>query len=300
MKKILIIGSLNLDTTIETSEIPSPGETVIGRSVSQNAGGKGANQAYAAGKLGGNVSMLGSVGNDTAGKRLIESLQAVGVDTEGIRCCDDTVTGQAFVTVDGDGQNSIIVIPGANGRTTVEYLKERSEYMEGADIIVTQLEIPFETVSYIRDYAVSRGKALIVDPAPAVEGIPDDFWEGIDYIKPNETELAVLSGKGRAAESDICSDAGELIKKGVKNVLVSLGDKGCMLVDSAGTAVFEAISVDAVDTTAAGDTFTGAFAVALSEGLEPAEAVSFAQKAAAIAVTRKGAQPSIPSRQELE
>ena len=295
-----MVGSLNLDTAVQTPVMPEPGETVTGTSVSQMAGGKGANQAYAAGILGGNVSMLGSVGRDDAGRRLIRGLKAAGVNTDGIQICQDTITGQAFVTVDSAGQNSIVVIPGANNETTAEYLMRHTEYMDEADIIVMQLEIPFDAVCYAKDYAVRRNKTLIIDPAPAMLHIPDSFWKGIDYIKPNETELEILSGGASAADKDICLSAGELIRKGVKNVIVSLGEKGCMLVCDNETRHFEAERADAVDTTAAGDTFTGAFAVALSEGKTVEEAVSFAQKAAAIAVTRRGAQASIPSRSEIK
>ena len=300
MKKILVIGSLNLDTSIKVKAMPKAGETILGMAVSQASGGKGANQAYAAGMLGGDVSMLGSVGNDREGRTVSGNLKKAGVDTSGIRICEKAATGQAFVTVDSSGQNSIIVIPGANNETTAEYLTEHTEYMDEADIIVMQFEIPFDAVNYVKQYAVHKGKILIVDPAPARGSIPESFWKGIDYLKPNETELEILSGRRLAGEQDICDAAGELIRKGVRNVIVSLGDKGCIRVHNDGVNYFEAEKVNAVDTTAAGDSFTGAFAVALSEGKTTEEAVSFAQKAASITVTRKGAQASIPSRDQVK
>lgn len=268
--------------------------------VSQASGGKGANQAYAAGMLGGDVSMLGSVGNDREGRTVSGNLKKAGVDTSGIRICEKAATGHAFVTVDSSGQNSIIVIPGANNETTAEYLTEHTEYMDEADIIVMQFEIPFDAVNYVKQYAVHKGKILIVDPAPARGSIPESFWKGIDYLKPNETELEILSGRRLTGEQDICDAAGELMRKGVRNVIVSLGDKGCIWVHNDGVNYFEAEKVNAVDTTAAGDSFTGAFAVALSEGKTTEEAVSFAQKAASITVTRKGAQASIPSRDQVK
>lgn len=280
--------------------MPETGQTVFGSNVCRAAGGKGANQAYAAARLGGDVSMLGAVGDDSAGKSLIAGLQKAGVDTSGIRICSTKDTGQAFVTVEKAGENAIIVIPGANRETTAEYLMNHREYIDAADIIVMQLEIPFEAVCFAKNRALHGGKLLILDPAPADGRIEDSFWKGIDYIKPNETELEILSGRRLYGEHDICAAAGELVEKGVRNVIVSLGEKGCLLVRHKETIHFDAVKVSAVDTTAAGDAFTGAFAVALSEGKTAEQAISFAQAAAAAAVTKKGAQSSIPSRRELE
>ena len=187
MKKIVVVGSLNMDCVVETPSMPKPGETITGKSVSQVPGGKGANQAYAIGKLGGDVQMIGAVGNDSCGMALKKNLESVGVKTDGLAILDGETTGQAFITVDGQGENSIIIIAGTNGLVTRELIDQNRRLIEESDIVIMQLEIPLEVVEYVKELAVSLGKLVIVDPAPAVEGIPDHFWKGIDYIKPNET-----------------------------------------------------------------------------------------------------------------
>ena len=291
MKKIVVVGSLNMDCVVETPSMPKPGETITGKSVSQVPGGKGANQAYAIGKLGGDVQMIGAVGNDSCGMALKKNLESVGVKTDGLAILDGETTGQAFITVDGQGENSIIIIAGTNGLVTRELIDQNRRLIEESDIVIMQLEIPLEVVEYVKELAVSLGKLVIVDPAPAVEGIPDHFWKGIDFIKPNETELAILTGQERKNREELEEGARQMLAKGVKGVLVSLGGDGCLLVQE---------EEKAVDTTAAGDCFTAGFALALSQGKSCEEAIVFGQKASAIAVTRKGAQTSIPTREEVE
>lgn len=299
MKKVLVVGSLNMDIVIETDHIPVSGETISGKSIELIPGGKGANQAYTIGKLGGNVAMLGAVGEDDKGQKLLENLEKVGVNVAGIKKMNDVPTGQAYIAVDSAGNNVIVIIAGANGEVSESLIRENMELILNSDIIVMQLEIPLEVVRFVKDLAVELGKTVIVDPAPAVKGIPDSFWAGIDYIKPNETEIGILTGMEVKNQEDAVCAAKTLIAKGVKNVIVSLGSKGCVLVTKDTEEYFPACKVKAVDTTAAGDCFTAAFALALSQGKDSKEAISFGQKASAIAVTRKGAQTSIPTLEEI-
>lgn len=300
MKKILVVGSLNMDCVVETPVMPKAGETISGRSVILVPGGKGANQAYAVGKLGGNVSMIGAVGNDSFGHALKENLENVNVDTTGIKVLDGETTGQAFITVDDQGENSIIIIAGTNGKVSKELIQKNRNLIEESDIVIMQLEIPLEVVEYVKDLAKEMEKLVIVDPAPAVAGVPDSFWKGIDYIKPNETELEILIGRKMGTREELKEGAREMLAKGVKGVIVTLGGEGCLFVTREEEMFFEANKVKAVDTTAAGDSFTAGFALALSEGRGCKEAIRFGQKVSAIAVTRKGAQTSIPSREEVE
>ncbi|MGN1142025.1 MAG: ribokinase [Oliverpabstia sp.] len=299
MKKIVVIGSLNLDTVIEAPNMPKAGETVAGTSVCQVPGGKGANQAYAAGKLLGSVKMIGAVGNDTPGEILVKNLESVGVDTADIEVVEGGTTGQAFITVDDSGENSIIIIAGTNAAVTKEMVQRNMEAIRESDIVIMQMEIPLETVEYVKELAVGLKKTVILDPAPAVAGLPDQFWRGIDYIKPNETELSILVGKPLNGMEEIREGAHIMLNKGVKNVLVTLGSKGCLFITEGEEEYFPACKVEAVDTTAAGDSFTAAFALALSRGKSCADAIRFGQKVSAIAVTRKGAQTSIPSPEEV-
>ena len=299
MKKILVIGSLNMDSVIETEHLPKAGETISGKSITENPGGKGANQAYAIGKLGGNVSMIGAVGADNFGTVLKQNLSSVNVDVSGLAELDQVPTGQAFITVDSSAENSIIIISGANGCVTKEVVRQNLALLEQCDIVVMQLEIPIETVQYAKDLAVSMGKTVILDPAPAVPDLPDSFWQGINYIKPNETELSILTGCTPTDQDSLIACARKMQNKGVKNVIVTLGEKGCLLVQQENVQFFPAFKVKAVDTTAAGDSFTAAFALALSQNKSCQEAVVLGQQVSAIAVTRRGAQNSIPTMAEV-
>ncbi len=299
MRKILVIGSLNMDSVIETEHMPQLGETISGKSISLIPGGKGANQAYAAGKLGGSVAMIGAVGADSFGDTLKQNLASVNVDISGLSSLKDVPTGQAFIAVEETGENSIIIISGANARMTRGLIDQHRQLLEECDIVVMQLEIPIETVEYVKQLAVSMGKTVILDPAPAVSDLPDHFWQGIDYIKPNETELSILTGSKPETYEDLVEAARRMQRKGVKNVVVTLGEKGCMLVQQDNVRLFPAFKVNAVDTTAAGDSFTAAFALALSRGQSCEDAILLGQKVSSISVTRKGAQTSIPTMDEV-
>lgn len=299
MKKIVVVGSLNMDSVVETTHMPKPGETVAGKQVTLIPGGKGANQAYAIGKLGGNVSMVGAVGNDTFGNALKNSLEQVGVDTTFVFTMPEETTGQAFITVDDNGENSIIIIAGTNGKVEETLIQKSLQCISESDIVVMQMEIPKKTVRFVKDLALKMGKIVILDPAPAVADLEDDFWQGIDYLKPNETELEILIGRKLNSEEEMIKGARTLISKGVRTVIVTIGAKGCLCVTEDTVERYPIDACQPVDTTAAGDSFTGAFALALSEGKECREAIRFGQMVSAIVVTRKGAQTSIPSRKEL-
>lgn len=300
MKKIMVVGSLNMDVVIETSHMPECGETISGKKVTMVPGGKGANQAYAVGKLGGDVTMIGAVGMDPSGKVLLDNLKRVNVNVSGVRQLDNSVTGQAFITVDENGDNAIIIIAGSNGFVTKELIDENAEIIRKSDIVIMQLEIPLNVVEYVKEFALKEGKTVIVDPAPAVSDIPDKFWQGIDYIKPNETELAILTGLKMETREELIEGARVMIRKGVKNVIVTLGGEGCLFVTEEKEEFFPSYKVKAIDTTAAGDSFTAAFALALSQGTDYKEAIRFGQKVSSIVVTRKGAQTSIPSMEEVQ
>lgn len=299
MKKILVVGSLNMDCILEVPHMPEKGETLTGKSVTLIPGGKGANQAYAIGKLGGSVKMIGAVGKDDFGYTLRTNLERVGVDISAIEQMEEEPTGQAFITVDEGGENSIVIIAGTNGMVTKELIQKHIRFLDECDIVIMQLEIPLDVVEYVKDLACERNKMVILDPAPAVFGLSDSFWKGVHYIKPNETELEILVGRKMQTLEELTEGAKSMLDKGVQGVIVTMGSKGCMLVTQDAQEFFEAKKVNAVDTTAAGDCFTAAMAFALSEGKEIHEAIVFGQKVSAIAVTRKGAQSSIPDMQEV-
>ncbi len=300
MKKILVIGSLNMDFVLEVDHIPVVGETVLSKSLQFVPGGKGANQAFCAGKLGGKVSMLGAVGKDQHGDALLRGLSGAGVNISPIRQLSGKNTGVALIGVNAQGNNSIIISQGANLEVTPRAIDENIALLTESDIVVFQLEIPLETVLYGAKKAKELGKTVILDPAPAVENLPKELFSCLDIIKPNEIELGTLLGDPNAKESlsDSCRRLKEL---GVKNVIVTLGEEGAFLLEeSGGETRFPAVSFGpAVDTTAAGDSFTAALALGLSQGMNLKESVSLSIRVGGMVVTRKGAQTSIPSREEV-
>lgn len=299
-KRILNIGSLNMDMVIGMQCMPLIGETILGNSLTYIPGGKGANQACASSKLGGEVIMLGCVGEDSMGNSLLDSLKQCGADVTYIRTIKDVPTGMASIYVDGNGDNSIVVVSGANACCNVEYLKEHDALFRDAEYIMLQMEIPYDAVFYAIERASELKKTVILNPAPAPDTLPDGIWDKVDYITPNETELLKLSGLKEMSEEAIEEGAVRLLKKGVKHVLVTLGDRGVLYKDAEESWICPTRTVTAVDTTAAGDCFNGAFVTALAEGIPVRQAARFANMAASIAVTRKGAQKSIPLREEVD
>jgi ribokinase len=300
-KRIVVVGSLNADLVVRLPRFLRPGETLTGESFNQFPGGKGANQACAAARLGAAVSMLGRVGADAHGAWLCGSLAADGVDVDGVREDPGAATGIALICIDGAGQNQIVIVAGANGRFDTEALQADEPRLQGADAVLLQLEIPLATVSAAARIARAAGATVILDPAPARE-LPDELLRTCDWITPNESELAALTGvpdRGTLEPAAAASAGRELIARGARHVIVKLGSRGALLVTGDGNHLVAAPAVRAVDTTAAGDCFNAAFAVALAEGRPAHEAVRFANAAAAIAVTRPGAQPSLPTRAEV-
>lgn len=297
-KQILVVGSLNMDIAVEMPRMPKCGETVLGNRLAYMPGGKGANQACAIGRLGGNVVMLGCVGKDNFGKRQIEDLTQCGVCMKHIKE-EGSLTGTAVIFVDEEGSNSIVVLPGANDYCDINYIKKQDKLFQEAGYVMFQMEIPIETVCYGIRRAKELGKKTLLNPAPVPDCIPDELWKYVDYLTPNETELMKLTGIKDTSDNNIREGAKKLLEKGIKNVLVTLGERGVLLVNAELEKYFPARKVHAIDTTAAGDCFNGAFAVALSEGMAINKAIEFANVASSIAVTRKGAQSSIPYREEV-
>ncbi len=297
MKNVVVIGSLNLDYSLAVQHLPAPGETILAGGLTLTPGGKGANQAYALGKLGCETSMIGAVGEDDAGKLLLENLKSAGVNVVGVRRLKDIPTGQAFIPVDKEGQNEIIVLSGSNACVTEENVEKERMLLENADCVVMQLELPVQTVLYAAKLAKSLGKTVVLDPAPAQKGLPDELFACADFVKPNETELAILTGMPTDTAEDCRKAAETLLDKGAGTVLVSLGGKGVLALNREECLHLPARSVRVVDTTAAGDCFTAAFVRAYEGDLR--EALNFATAASAIAVSRKGAQASIPTEEEV-
>jgi ribokinase len=300
MPKIIVAGSLNMDLVAVTPHLPLPGETLTGSQFLSQPGGKGANQAYAAARLGGDVAMLGRVGGDDYGKQMRASLASVGCGVEGVRSVDGT-SGVAVIFVAESGQNCIAVIPGANHRYQPADLNTDQDSLRGSQFVLLQLEIPLSTVVAAAQAAKRHGARVILDPAPAPKSLPRELLQHVDILTPNETEAAQLAG---AAPGKLDFDSARVIAArlqaaGVKVVIIKLGAQGCLLADGQETTLIEAPQVKAVDTTAAGDVFNAALAVACSEGLALSEACRFAVRAAALSVTRLGAQRSMPSRAEL-
>lgn len=301
-KKILVIGSLNIDMVMNVHHMPAVGETILCDKMELIPGGKGANQACAAGKLGADVDvvMLGAVGKDAYGRMQKESLRSAGVDVTRIIEKENVSTGMAVISVNQEGNNSITVIQGANKELSVKDMEDNIDLLENSDIIIFQLEVPMETILYAAKKGRELGKYLILDPAPAPEDCPEELFGYMDIVKPNETELSLLTGVEHA-EEHLEEAAGMLKKMGAKNVIVTLGGKGVYICPESGTQIqLEARKVDVVDTTAAGDSFTAAMAVELAGGKDLQEACAFANLAASVIVTRKGAQSSIPTREEVE
>jgi ribokinase len=300
MSSIVVIGSLNMDFVIQVDRLPMPGETILGRNFRTIPGGKGANQAYAAAKLAGSgatVRMIGRVGADSFGSALKANLAGVGVDVRGVFETANEATGVACIQVDSAGQNSITVAAGANGALMPADLGA----FDVAPCVLTQLEVPIETMMEGLRKARKGAAIGILDPAPA-RALSREILELVDIATPNETEACVLAGlpPSRVNAADAAAIGQRIRESGAKAVIVKLGDQGCVYCGAEGTFAVPAFPVEAVDSTAAGDTFNAALAVALVEGRAMKDAMRFANAAAAISVTRPGAQTSAPSRAEVD
>ena len=299
MGKILVVGSLNVDMVMNVDHMPAEGETILCDGMTLVPGGKGANQACAAGRLGTDVAMLGAIGDDDYGALQLKSLSEAGVEVGGLLKKEGQNTGTAFITVNKSGNNSIVVVPGANSAFRPEDIEAIRELIEQCEIMILQLEIPLDTVCYAAKLAKSLGKTVILDPAPVPEHFPEELYEYVDIVKPNETELGMLTGIAEAQKH--LTEAAQVLKaRGVKNVLVTLGGDGVYINPESGEEIrIPACKVKAVDTTAAGDSFTAALAAMLLNGESLEAAAEFANRVSAIVVTRKGAQSSIPTIDEV-
>jgi ribokinase len=302
--EIIVIGSLNHDLVLRVPLFPSVGETVFGDSLQTFSGGKGANQAYAAAKLGARVAMVGQVGNDPAGEAQISNLSSVGVDTANIMRDPRAPTGAAVIALEQNGENRIIVVPGANSSFSPEKLVPSETLLRFSHVVLLQFEIPFLTVMKAIELAKAGGSRVILDPAPApVQGLPDELFPQVDYLTPNLSELARLSGTALNDESPsdaIVSAAHRLLARGVRKILAKSGSRGVIIISEDAVDTIDAFNVAAVDSTAAGDCFNAAFAVALVRGKSEHDAATFAAAAAACSVTRIGAQASMPTLVEVE
>ncbi len=296
--EIVVVGSLNMDLVARAPRLPVPGETVPGRSFATVPGGKGANQAVAAARLGARTAMIGCVGDDAFGASLRGRLEADGIDAGGVRVAAGAGTGVALIVVDDTGRNGIVVVPGANGLLGPADVDAHWLAIAGARVVALQLETPLATVEHAARQARALGKTVVLNPAPA-HPLPDGLLACADYLVPNETEASALTGVEVTSVATATEAGHRLLRAGARTVLVTLGAGGVVAVGPDGASHHPARRVEAVDTTAAGDTFIGGLCAALVRGRAPAAAIAFAQAAAAISVTRPGAQPSIPFEREV-
>lgn len=298
MAKIVVVGSSNTDIVVRTPKIPAPGETVLGSDFLMVGGGKGANQAVAAARLGGTVVFVAKVGNDMFGNQAVTALAAERIDTRFVTRESQHPSGIALITVDPKGENSIVVAPGANAAVTRKEIDAALQEIRVADAVLFQLETPLETVRYGIEQSAAAGRLVILNPAPA-QKLDASLLSHISILTPNETEAEVLTGIHVSDERSAARAAAVLHQQGVKIVIITMGAQGAFLSTSEHVQLIPSSKVNAIDTTAAGDVFSGALAVAMAEGQGIVEAVRFANAAAALSVTKLGAQSSIPRRAEV-
>ena len=298
MKKIIVIGSSNVDMVVRTSHLPAPGETILGGEFFMNQGGKGANQAVAIKRLGGNLIFMAKLGNDVLGRQSVGYFKKEGIDTRYSALDEDSASGVALISVDDHAENSIVVASGANMLLNEQDVDKMLEEMCEGDILLMQLEIPLQTVEYAARKAFGKGVKVVLNPAPA-RSLPKELFRHLYMVTPNRIEAEMLTGIKIANDADVEKVAEEICAMGVKNVIITLGSKGCLIREEGVSYRIDAFKVEPVDTTAAGDTFNGALCVGLSEGMDLKQAAVMASKASSIAVTRMGAQSSIPYREEL-
>jgi ribokinase len=291
---IVVVGSLNMDMVVRTARHPKVGETILGSDFRTFPGGKGANQAVAAAKLGCQVKMIGRVGQDVFGDQLLRAAASSGVDTTYILRDPSSATGVALITVDEFGQNTIVVASGANGKLTPDDVDAAEEVFIGASVLLLQLECPLDAVEHAIHLARKSQIQVVLNPAPA-QMLDAEFLESVDYLIPNQTELALLAG-----QESVQAAIDVLRTHGVKRIVVTLGEEGALVAADGIQELVPTYRVPVIDTTAAGDAFAGAFAVALSEGLSLHQATRWGNAAGALAVTRAGAQPSLPTREEFD
>jgi ribokinase len=296
--RIAVLGSINIDLVVRCAGLPVPGQTIIGQSLSEFSGGKGANQAVAAALSGGQVSMIGAVGDDGFSDRLIRGLENADVDCQQVQRLAGS-SGTALITVDDAGENSIIVIPGANGQLSRENVRRAQTLIATSDLLMVQLEVPVDVVLSAMEIARQNEVKIMLDPAPAVARFPVDLLK-VDLICPNETEAATLTGLSVTCLADAAKAAERLHQLGARQVAITLGGEGTWLSTGQAAQHIPAFSVTPVDTTAAGDAFAGALAVRWLQTGDLAVAVEFANAAGGLAASRPGAQASMANQQEIE
>jgi ribokinase len=298
MAKIAVIGSSNTDMVVKAPRFPQPGETLLGGDFFMFPGGKGANQAVAAARLGANVSFLCAVGDDLFGRNALEHYKNEGIHPEGICILQEVPSGVALITINQAGENEIVVASGANGQLTEAHLQKNSALLHEAELLLTQLETPPECLRFLTEFSRRSGKRLILNPAPACV-LPDDILSGLYLITPNQSEARLLTGVDVRNEESAREACNRFLEMGVRNVIITMGKKGAYFMNSENHYLAEAPEVTAQDTTAAGDIFNGALAVKLADHAPWPEALEYAGKAAALSVTRMGAQASAPYRHEI-
>lgn len=297
--KILVVGSSNTDMVIKTRHLPRAGETVLGGSFFMNPGGKGANQAVAIARLGGQIAFICKTGSDIFGHQAHQLFEEEGIDISYVFSDSNSPSGVALITVDEHAENCIVVASGANANLLPADLAKAEDAIDAADFILMQLEVPIETVEFVAEMAAKKNKKIILNPAPA-QALSASLLKNLYIITPNETEAELISGIKISDSETACEAARKIVEMGVDHVIITLGSKGALAYGSGICEMIPAIKVKAVDTTAAGDIFNGALTVALAENRSLTEAVHFACKAAAISVTRIGAQSSAPYRNEVD
>lgn len=298
MSDIVVIGSLNMDLSVRVQRIPSPGETISGSGLVTSAGGKGANQAAAVAKLGGSVSMVGSVGKDDFGERMTSGLAALGVDVSHVQTREEVSSGTAMIIVDAAGENCIVISSGANGRVNIAGDQAVEDLIANARMVLLQLEIPLEVVREAVMIANRHKVPVLLNPAPAVQ-LPDELFPLIEFLIPNETEASLLSGIRVKDLSSAGLAAQQLVEKGVKTVIITLGDQGAYVASPQVTGHFPAVKIHPVDTTAAGDAFIGGFSYAQANRYSLVDSIRFACCTGALAATKYGAQASLPTLDEV-
>ncbi len=298
-KQLVVLGSVNADHVLSVPRFPKPGETLVGSGYHIAYGGKGANQAVAAARTGADIAFIACVGSDDIGARMTEQFATDGMDTQAVMAVEGTTTGVAMIWVSADGENSIGISAGANAELTPVRLQPHLPLIKDAEVLLMQLESPLNTVEAAAQAARAAGTKVILNPAPA-QSLPESLLRLIDVITPNETEAQALTGVTVKTEVDAQKAANILHDYGISTVLITLGAKGVWLSEQGKGELIPGFRVQAVDTTAAGDTFNGALVTAELEGKSLRDAIRFAHAAAAISVTRSGAQPSIPLRAEVD
>jgi ribokinase len=296
---IVVFGSINMDLVVRSPRLPAPGETISGTRFNTFPGGKGANQAVACARLGIPAIMVGRIGDDSFGSALIEGLRASGVDVSYVETDTSTSSGVALIQVDDAGENTIVIVPGANGRIDQSDLTRLEKALDCASALLLQLEIPLDIVLAAAHLAREKGVRVILDPAPAQQ-LSDDLLSLVDIVTPNETEAGILTGITVQDRHSAMEAGRKLLARGVKHVVVKMGSQGAIMLSEEGESFYEAINVEVVDTVAAGDAFNGGLAAALSEGLLIHEAMSWAIATGALSVTKEGAQPAMPTREALQ